>query len=87
MSKRPSKSGVGVTVLYCGHDATFIADIIEVGTACVVVPAEPITEGKGLTRPAQGATHHLVDFPKAGYWRPHKGIFVVPNAQVKLVKL
>lgn len=82
-SKRP-KGGVGVMVRYCGHDAMFIADVIEVGGACVVVANERIDNC--LIRPATDeATHHLVDFPKAGYWHPHKGIFVVPSDQVHLL--
>lgn len=80
------KSGVGVTVQYCGHDATFLADIIEVGGACVVVAAEPIIDNKGLKRPARGATHLMVDFPVGGYWKPQKGIFVVPNEQIRLLE-
>lgn len=79
------KSGVGVTVVYCGHDASFLADIIEVAGACVVIAASPVGD-RTLTRPASPrATHHLVDWPKAGYWSPNKGLFIVPNAQVRLI--
>lgn len=78
------KAGVGVMVRYCGHDAMFIADVIEVGDACVVVAADKIDSC--LIRPATDeATHHLVDWPKAGYWSPRTGIFVVPRDQVVLL--
>ena len=83
-TKPKAKSAVGAMVIYCGHDAMFIADIIEVGNACVVVAAAKIDNC--LIRPATDeATHHLVDFPKVGYWNPQIGIFVVPSDQVKLL--
>lgn len=78
-----SKGRVGAIVRYCGHDATFVADVIEVGTACVVIANGDINEN--LMRPATKASHHLVDFPKAGYWNPRKGVFVVPSDQVVLL--
>ena len=78
------KGRIGAIVRYCGHDATFIADVIEVGGACVVIANGQID--KHLERPAsEDATHHLVDFPVAGYWSPRTGVFVVPSAQVKLL--
>lgn len=81
---KKSKGCVGAIVRYCGHDATFIADIIEVGDACVVVANGDVD--KFLERPASPkATHHLVDFPVAGYWNPRKGMFVVPSSQVVLL--
>ena len=84
--RRKGKSGVGVHVRYCGHDASFIADVIEVGPAVVVVAAGPVNKPGVLTRPARrDATHLLVDFPTAGYWSPDEGVFVVPNAQVRLI--
>lgn len=36
-----------------------------------------------IIRPAQGVTHHLSDFPSAGFWKPELGVFVVPQEQVK----
>lgn len=74
---------MGAIVQYCGHDATFIADIIQVGDACVVVANGDID--KHLRRPARDATHHVIDFPKAGYWSPRRGILVVPADQVKVL--
>jgi len=86
MSKKKvkSKSRIGAIVRYCGHDAMFIADVIEVGDACVVVANGTIEHH--LVRPASDkVTHHLRDFPVAGYWNPRKGIFVVPSDQVVLL--
>lgn len=77
-----SKAAMGATVCYCGHDGTFIADVFEVAGANVVRANGPITPGN-LKRPAKGATHHLMDFPTAGFWRPDLGVFVVPKAQVE----
>ena len=88
MNKKPkkpeSKGRIGAIVRYCGHNATFVADVIEVGGACVVVANGDID--KCLVRPASNkVTHHIVDFPSAGYWNPRKGIFVVPSDQVVLL--
>jgi hypothetical protein len=33
------------------------------------------------------ATHHVVDFPSSGFWRPDLGVFVVPEDQVKEIKV
>jgi len=73
----------GAIVQYCGHDATFIADIVTVADAVVIRANGPIE--KNLRRPARGATHHVMDFPKAGYWNPQLGVLVVPAAQVKVL--
>lgn len=79
-----SKSKVGALVRYCGHDAMFVADVIEINGACVVVAADRIDNC--LIRPATAkATHHLRDFPVAGYWNPRAGFFVVPSDQVDLL--
>jgi len=32
------------------------------------------------------ATHQLEDFPQAGFWKPEKGIFIVPERQVTELK-
>lgn len=81
--KGPKKGRIGAIVRYCGHDATFVADVIEVGSACVVIANGDID--KCLVRPAAKATHHLVDFPSGGYWSPRKGVFVVPSEQVMVL--
>ena len=86
-----AKAGAGVIVRYCGHNASFLADVYEIGGACVVVASGPLQnghqDGSGLQRPASPkATLHLVDFPQAGYWQPRKGIFVVPSAQLRFLK-
>lgn len=76
----PRKSAIGACVRYCGHNATFVADITEVAGACVIRANGPID--KVLTRPADGETHHVSDFPVAGFWRPDLGVLVVPSSQV-----
>lgn len=79
MGKGGGKSGAHVQ--YCGHDGWFIADIYAIGNVYVVRANGKVT-ADNLTRPATGATHHLVDFPEAGFWRPDIGVFVVPRKQV-----
>jgi len=78
-----SKAFMGATVQYCGHDGYFLADIHEVGNTNVINAASGRVDIDKLTRPAKGATHILVDFPQAGFWKPYKGIFVVPSNQVR----
>ncbi len=73
---------MGAKVQFCGHDGWFIADIFEVAGANVVRATREVNGGN-LNRPAKGATHHLEDFPKPGFWRPDLGVFVVPKSQVK----
>lgn len=75
-----SAAAIGARVQYCGHDAWFIADIIEVAGANVV--RAPGRVDDLLVRPKTGATHHLRDFPRSGFWRPDLGVFVVPKEQV-----
>ena len=78
-----AKACMGAIVQYCGHDGCFLADIWEVGNANVVHAAHRPINMANLTRPAGKCTHHLVDWPKPGFWKPMHGIFVVPAAQVK----
>ena len=74
-----AKPAIGATILYCGHEATFLADIWEInGVNVVRASSSPIN----LSRPATKATHQIRDFPVAGFWRPDLGIFVVPEKQV-----
>lgn len=81
---KPIMGRCGAVVQYCGHDATFIADVITVENAVVIRANGPIE--KNLTRPAKNPTHHVVDFPKAGYWNPNLGVLVVPASQVKVLR-
>lgn len=83
-----SQAKMGAVVIYCGHDASFVADIHRVGDVNVVVAG--FTTGSRvrfeqlLTRPADPeATHHMVDFPGPVYWSPPRGVFVVPEQNVK----
>lgn len=82
--KIKSVAAIGATVQYGGHDATFIADIYEIEGAAVVRATGPVTM-KNVQRPAIGVTHHIIDFPKAGFWRPDLGVFVVPKDQVRII--
>lgn len=80
-----AKGKVGALVRYCGHPGTFVADIIEVAGANVVRPEGPVTM-QNLDRDPEAyeqATHHMVDWPVGGFWRPELGVFVVPKGQVK----
>ena len=70
----------GACVLYCGHDATFRADLFEIEGAIVIRAAGPIDESR-LQRPAARPTHHVTDSPRSGFWRPDLGILVVPRGQ------
>lgn len=69
--------------MYCGHDGWFVADLRLVGNVCVVIAATDRVDGDMLVRDRnEEATHRMVDMPSAGVWRPHRGWFVVPRAQV-----
>jgi hypothetical protein len=81
------KTTMGAIVLYCGHNGTFIADIVEIEGAVVVRSNGPVNLDK-LDRSVTSvrhATHHLSDSPTAGFWRPDLGVFVVPAAQVQVL--
>lgn len=78
-----SVGGAGLTVRYCGHDGTFVADVYEVAGAVVVRAGGPVS-AETIRRPARGYTRHLLDFPKAGFWRPELGVFVVPADQLRV---
>lgn len=80
-----SKAAMGAVVQYCGHDGTFIADIFEIDGVNVVRTSFSVTLDK-LERPAVNATHLLKDYPRAGFWRPDLGVFVVPGNQVTELK-
>lgn len=72
---------MGVMVKYCGHNGSFIADVWELGPFAFVQASAPVKAETldRVTRP----THRLSDFPKAGIWQPHNGMFVVPKTQVE----
>jgi hypothetical protein len=83
-----AKAKMGARVRFCGHvNAWFVADIWELEGVNVVVANGDLKQH--LVRDAityQVCTHHLHDFPKAGYWKESRGIFVVPKDQVKELK-
>ena len=71
-----TQSRVGAIVQYCGHDASFVADIV-VKHGVAVVIGNPKVESN-LTRPASpNVTNHVID-AGALYWGPLRGFFVVP---------
>lgn len=79
-----AKPKMGANVMYCGHNGYFIADIFTVGNVNVIVASREVDPGNIFRNEEFGpGTHHLSDFPSAGVWKPHKGIFVVPQEQVK----
>ncbi len=80
----PRMARTGAMVQYCGHDAMFIADVFEIGDAVAI--CAPTEIEKCLIRPAKDPTHHVVDFPHAGMWKPKRGMLVVERAQVKVLR-
>jgi hypothetical protein len=82
-----SKAAMGACILFCGHKGTFIADIHEVGNVNVVVGPNFGSTSEFIEKLERDAlsrvTHELLDFPKAGFWRPAIGVFVVPRSQVR----
>jgi len=82
-----AKAYVGALVRYCGHLGTFVADIYEVGNANVIHPSTPVTMENLNRDPVdyEHATHHMVDHPVGGFWRPRIGVFVVPAKQVTIL--
>lgn len=86
VAKRVALSRMGAQVRYCGHDASFVADVLEVGDAVVVISAGNVHIDSLLRRPAGACTHEIVDFPVGGYWGKARGVFVVPRGQVRLVE-
>lgn len=80
-----SKCGIGLQVLYCGHNGQFIADAIEVADAIVVRAPGPVTM-TNLQRPATNVTHHLTESFARQFWRPDLGVFVVPKKNFRSLK-
>lgn len=78
-----SKSCAGARVRYCNHAGWFVADIWSVGNTNVVRANGPVTADNINRDELDRITHHLADFPIAGFWRPDIGVFVVPQSQVK----
>ncbi|MGC1685433.1 MAG: hypothetical protein WA734_07440 [Candidatus Acidiferrales bacterium] len=78
-----SKAAMGVNVQYCGHNGYFVADILEIDGVNVVRASGPVSPDNIMRHEEFGpATHHLSDFPRAGFWQPKLGVFVVPKNQV-----
>lgn len=85
-----AKAAMGAVVMYCGHEAYFVADIFEIAGANVVRANGKIDIGKCIKERRNlehgFPTHHVSDFPQPGFWRPDLGIFVVPSEQVTVVR-
>lgn len=79
-----TKAAVGAMVQYCGHDGVFVADIFDFSGVCVIRAPRAVTPDN-ILRPAEDATHHLQDYPAAGFWRPDIGVFVVPRDQLTVL--
>ncbi len=80
-----SEAAIGARVQYCGHEGWFVADIHHFSGINVVVAGStctPVTPLNIVRNCMDEVTHHLVDYPSAGYWNPRRGIFVVPENQV-----
>lgn len=75
---------MGALVRYGGQDAMFVADVFEVGDAIAIYANGNIEDH--LIRPAKDPTHHVVDFPLPGMWKPRRGVLVVPKNQVKVLR-
>ncbi|MBX3736713.1 MAG: hypothetical protein KF715_08495 [Candidatus Didemnitutus sp.] len=81
-----SASKMGATVLYCGHDASFPADVFKVGSCNIVVANGDLDKPGILTRPASAdCTHHVSD-ALGGVWKPNRGFFAVPEAACQELK-
>lgn len=78
-----TKTTMGAFVKYCGHEGGFVADLIVVAGACIVRANGPISGDNIIRRKNAVYTHHLMDFPTAGFWRPDLGVFVVPVEQCR----
>jgi hypothetical protein len=76
-----AESKMGAMVRFCGHNGSFIADVHKVGNCNVVRANGPVTPDN-LDREST-PTHHISDFPNAGYWNSRLGVFVVPEKQVR----
>ena len=81
-----SNSAMGAIVQFCGHRGTFIADIFEVGNVNVVHASREVNANTLDRDNFDEATHHITDFPKAGFWKPWIGVFVVAKNQVTELK-
>ena len=82
-----AKPAIGAVVRYCGHDGVFIADIFLIDKVNVVRANGPVNPGNIKRKGELGkATHQLSDFPACGYWGAERGVFVVPEKQVTVLR-
>lgn len=79
-----SKAKMGAVVLYCGHDASFVADVYRVGNVNVIIANGHIDHH--LERPASKDCTHHIDDNVSCVWKPHKGFFVVPHGHCRELK-
>jgi hypothetical protein len=80
---------MGALIIFCGHKGTFTADIWRIGTVNVIHASGPVTMDTldRSDRNFDAATHHMKDFPQAGFWKPALGIFVIPEKQVRAIPI
>lgn len=70
-------------VLFCGHAGTFVADVFVTPFAVTVLSKglKPVLGSTLDRRNVNAATWHICD-SRGGYFRPQKGIFVLPREAV-----
>lgn len=76
----------GAKVQFCGHKGWFVADIYRVECVNVIRATGPVSPDNLIREDMDSVTHHMVDHPNGGFWRPDLGVFVVPVTQVRRVK-
>lgn len=81
-----SAPAMGARVKYCNHEGWFVADILLIKCVNVVRANGPVTPSNIIRTEMDTITHHLKDYPEAGFWRPDLGVFVVPVSQVHHLK-
>jgi len=77
-----AQATIGANILFCGHRGHFIADVYVVGNCNVVRASREVTPSNLDRTMVHRATHHISDYPTAGFWRPDLGVFVVPASQL-----
>lgn len=82
MSNPETISKIGAIIRYCGHDAWFVADVMQVGNTLVIRAPTAVTM-ENVRRPCRpDYDFHIDDFNPC-FWRPDLGVFVVTVKSVK----
>lgn len=77
---------MGVRIQYCGHDASFVADVYDFGDTVAIHKGSPLDLAT-VDRPAGACDFLLTDFPTGGMWKPSIGVFVVPSTQLRPITI